>query len=301
MESGKPIVNEPIAAMQSLCRLAVLMTCHNRVESTLRCLSAIEKQQLPWGVSVAAYLVDDGCTDGTAEAVRRLHPWVTVLAGSGGLFWCGGMRVAFAEAVRQDFDFYLWLNDDTTLHEHAIGRLVSVHQTPPTIVVGTTTDPDTGRPSYGGVIRRCAWHPFRFTMVRPAEIAQPCHTMNGNCVLVPRAVTNVVGNMDPAFYHGFGDYDYGLRARRAGFAVTVAPGTIGTCIRNRRRLPWRDPSLSRRQRWASVVGPKGLPPREMLVYARRHGGLLWPLFWCMPYVRALLLPTRLRLALGEPL
>ncbi len=287
-------------------RLAVLLSCHNRRQATLRCLDSLAKQHLPQNLHMSVYLVDDGCTDGTVAAVRRLYPDVAILPGDGRLFWCGGMRKAFAEASKHNFDFYLWLNDDTVLAKEAIERLLSVYgeggaRSARDIVVGSTADPDSGQASYGGVVRRCAWHPFRFTLVRPTDYPQPCDTMNGNCVLVPRSVAKEVGNFDPAFGHGFGDFDYGLRARRAGFGIMVAPGIVGTCSRNMRRLPWRDPSLTWRQRWVSVTGKKGLPPREMFVYARRHGGLFWPVFWCIPYLRALLFPTRRPVTPGKPL
>jgi hypothetical protein len=37
-----------------------------------------------------------------------------VLGGDGSLFWNGGMRLAYADAMRSDFDYYLWLNGDTS-------------------------------------------------------------------------------------------------------------------------------------------------------------------------------------------
>ena len=39
--------------------------------------------------------VDDGSTDGTAEAVARSFPETTILTGDGSLFWNRGMHVAF--------------------------------------------------------------------------------------------------------------------------------------------------------------------------------------------------------------
>ena len=294
------------ASSRPALRLAVLLSCHNRRQATLRCLDSLSGQNLPPNLHISVYLVDDGCTDGTAKEVQREHPNVTILAGDGNLFWCGGMSKAFAVARNYNFDFYLWLNDDIVLAKEAIETLLGVYgETDPRsardIVVGTTADPDSGLPTYGGVVRRCWWHPFRFTLVRPAGFPQRCDTMNGNCVLVPSTVANKVGNLDRAFGHGFGDFDYGLRARAAGFGIMVAGDIVGTCSRNMRRLPWRDPSLTWRQRWESVTGKKGLPPRELFVYARRHGGLFWPVFWCIPYLRALLFPTRRAFTPGKPL
>jgi len=52
-----------------MARIAILFTCHNRRVKTLSCLNSIEKQAAQgWG-KPDIYLVDDGSTDGTAEAV----------------------------------------------------------------------------------------------------------------------------------------------------------------------------------------------------------------------------------------
>ena len=55
-------------------RIAVLMTVHNRREKTLLCLERLFANRMPEGYSMAVYLTDDGCTDGTAEAVSAQYP-----------------------------------------------------------------------------------------------------------------------------------------------------------------------------------------------------------------------------------
>ena len=120
--------------------VAVLMTCHNRRETTLRCLRRLEAQQLPEGWGIRTYLVDDGSSDGTSEAVRASHPDVVVLPGSGELYWTGGMVTADRAAMASRPDHLLWLNDDVELTDGAITMLIdSAHATrSEAIVVGTT-------------------------------------------------------------------------------------------------------------------------------------------------------------------
>ena len=50
---------------------AVLMTCHNRREKTKACLASLKNQDLPAGLSLDLWLVDDGSSDGTADMVRE--------------------------------------------------------------------------------------------------------------------------------------------------------------------------------------------------------------------------------------
>lgn len=273
-------------------RIAVLLACYNRKATTVASLRGLERQRTT--AELAVFLSDDASPDGTAEAVRAAFPRVHVLEGDGELFWGGGMRLAFAAAMAQDFDFYLWLNDDTLLDDDALARLLAAHdqvrrgRSEPAIVVGSTRDPRTGALTYGGVVRASRFHPLKYRLLPSGGPPQPCHTMNGNCVLIPRAATALAGNLSPEFRHSMGDFDYGLRARRAGCGIWVAPGTVGTCARNSVAGGFRDPSRSLRHRWRAVLGQKGLPPRQYLVYARRHGGPLWPLYWALPYARVIL-------------
>ncbi len=93
-------------------RISVLMTCHNRREKTVACLESLMRQEPVEGLELTVWLVDDGSTDGTAEAVQRVVPGIRLMTGSGSLFWCGGMRAAWAAAAGTQPEAYLWLNDD---------------------------------------------------------------------------------------------------------------------------------------------------------------------------------------------
>jgi GT2 family glycosyltransferase len=268
-------------------RLAVLMTCYNRRDKTLACLDALARQRAIEQVQIDVYLVDDGCTDGTGAAVRKQYPQVIVLEGDGNLYWCGGMRMAWAEAMKGDYDYYLWLNDDTVLFEDAVRvLLMTAKQTHEEkgkegIVVGSCRVPETGEHSYGGSIRK-----ERGRRVIPGEYPQSCDLINGNIVLIPRGVWKAVGNISPEFVHLGGDNDYGLRAKKAGFELWVAPGYQGLCAPHPYAL-WADPNVSLRQRWHHLRSPKGQRPYEVYVYARRHSGFFWPLDLLKLYFRVL--------------
>lgn len=284
--------------MQTERRISVVMTCHNRRERTVSCLEGLFAQELPSDAGgMEIFLVDDGSEDGTEREVRRLFPQVRMLRGDGRLYWCGGMRRAFSRAMEEDPDFYLWLNDDTALMPGAVRSLVRTYDrfsgegSPLHIVVGSTCDPVTGRWTYGGVVRCSRWHPFRYAPVLPSSAPVPCHTFNGNCVLIHREVARRVGNLDPSFTHAIGDTDYGLRAEKSGCSMWVAPGFLGNCTRNPAGMRWDSSRIPARKRIASLSSPKGFPVREMKVFAKRHGGWGWPLFWVMPVVRGVLFPS----------
>jgi GT2 family glycosyltransferase len=272
--------------------IAVLMTCHNRRDQTLACLAALAQQTLQPEYAITVHLVDDGSADGTGLAVHTNYPQVKVIQGTGQLFWNGGMHLAFADAMQVGYDYYLWLNDDTILYPNALASLLAVSQQLhdqghlDAVVVAAVQDPQSGQLSYGGLGRSSRWHPLKFALIPPSRSPQPCLTFNGNCVLIPRSVTSVVGNLDPSFIHSTGDIDYGLRVSRQYQSAWLAPGFFGSCAYNPlRHQAWEVPGLTLQERWHKINQPLGLPIREWKVFARRHAGVLWRIYWLLPYAR----------------
>ena len=271
--------------------LAVLMACYNRKAKTLACLERLLAQKLPSDWQLRVYLVDDASPDGTGDAVRVAFPSVAVIRGTGSLFWCGGMRLAWQEAAQTDPEAYLWLNDDTLLDPGALDTLLETWKAESeagretSMIVASCRDPITGQRSYGG-LRVLSLLPQRWEIVCPQNEPQECNSFNGNCVLVPRAVYRRVGNMAP-YQHAFGDHDYCIRALRKGCRALVAPGFWATCAANAKQEHWRDASLPFGRRWQLILEPNGLPPRDWFRFCRCYYRGFWPLYFLSPYVRVL--------------
>jgi GT2 family glycosyltransferase len=273
--------------------VTAILTCYNRRDQTLACLQSLYSQALPSGVVLNAVVVDDGSTDGTQAAVRGAFPETNVIRAPGNLYWAGGMALAERIALQGDPDYLLWLNDDVTLDKDALTVLFGANEATKAghgIVVGALRDPTTDVLTYSGVRRR-GFHPLRVETVSPDAEPRVVEMFHGNVVLVSRAAYLATGRIDGAFSHAHADFDYGLRAARAGIVCILAPGTVGTCADDNPEHPWLDASLSASVRLRLVLSRKGLPPRSTARYLRRHGGDFWPIFWLAPYIRALLLPA----------
>lgn len=272
--------------------LCAVLASHNRRDRTLAALTALMQQQVA-NVELHVILVDDGSSDGTAAAVRSAWPTVQILCGDGRLYWCRAMHRAMAAAMANDPDHVLWLNDDTVLQADALLRLLACEhalravRSEPVIVTGTTVDA-MQQPIYGG--RRLARRrrPLGWRLVEPTHEAQAVDLMDGNVVLLSRAVLAAVGNLEPRYEHAMGDYDYALRAARLGVSCWLAPGVHASGAMNPRQGGAFDPALPLARRWALLLDPKGLPWRSWLLFTRRHAGGWWPLYFLWPYCRVLL-------------
>ncbi len=275
-------------------RVAALIACHNRREHTLACLRALRAAEIEARQTCDVYLLDDGSSDGTAEAVANEFPHVHLLRGDGSLFWNRGMHRVFEAALGRGYDFYLGLNDDTLLYADALQRLLACHARITResgrsgIVAGSTRDATSGDLTYGGQVRKKWWKPLTFRVVSPRDYPVECDTTTWNVVLIPDVVARRLGNLEPSFSHAMGDLDYGLRARKAGYSNWVMPGFAGTCSDNSVEGSFRDAGISLRERLRKMIQPKGLPPKSWLLFCRRHAGPLWVVFWAWPYLRVVL-------------
>lgn len=278
-------------------RIAILMAVRNRVESTRQCMAALTSQLGPIA-DASFYIVDDGSTDGTLELLTSSYPESTVIRGDGSLYWVGSMRLAESKALEHPGDYLLWINDDAELREGALSDLLDVAQSYErrAVVCTSMQSKQGGETTYSGVrVRRSPLGiPFSLARVEPADHPQVVDSFNGNLVLIPRTVVDAIGGIDPKFTHRWADFDFGLRATRAGFPVVLASGYMGRTDRNSEVGTFADPGLPRRDRIRHLFSVKSNPPREKARYLRRHGGPLWYVQFCAVYARYLL-----RIALGR--
>ena len=257
--------------MKNMKKIAILITVHNRKEKTLACLKNLYAQQLPNAVEIEVYLTDDGCTDGTVEAIRIHYPQTNIIKGDGNLFWNRGMYEAWCMAEKKDYDYYLWLNDDTILFETAIVSLLSTSDKMGgySIIVGYTLDSQKRKVTYGGRDKRTG-------LISRIDGITPCDTFNGNIVLIPRYVYKLVGKNDPIFHHAIGDTDYGLRAKKLGIQSYIADIACGICDSHDKLPKWCDKNISfyKRAKYFYRPGGSGANPFEFFIYKKRHYGLI---------------------------
>ncbi len=268
--------------------IAVLLTVFNRKDKTLECLEGVFNQNIPSGNKIEVFMVDDGSTDGTSEVVSKKFPNVNIIQGSGDLFWNRGMHLAWTIASKQqEFDYYLWLNDDTYLEEYAFGNLLktSYDFKDESIVVGTTSALNNDNlVTYGGRSKKKG-------LLVPQQFPEECDYFNGNIVLIPSYVHKIVGLNDPMFRHALGDFDYGLRAKAKGLKIYIAPEILGRCDLHTELATWCNPKKSFIKRWKAFRSPLGNNPEEFYKFEKRHKGLRIALFHYLTNHIRLLAPS----------
>ncbi|MBQ8124279.1 MAG: glycosyltransferase family 2 protein [Kiritimatiellae bacterium] len=215
-------------------KIAVLMTCYNRAETTLRALGGLAAAAD--GIEHDVFLVDDASPDGTGLKAREHFPNVHVINGTGRLYWAKGMRLAWEAATKSgEYDFYLWLNDDVALKSDAIANILADY--------ALLTTNNQRLPANGTLVligacfediieTKCSYGAknHRDELIVPNGTPQLADGwFNGNFVLVPKAVYEKVGMISGDYSHARADYDYAERLKAANIPFYCSSKYIGVC------------------------------------------------------------------------
>lgn len=262
--------------------LAVLITVHNRKEKTLKCLQLLHSQLPIEGYQVDIYLTDDGCTDGTPEAIKKQFPKVYIIHGDGNLFWNRGMYTAWKEAAKKDYDFYLWLNDDVFLKEYAFKHILecSKEKDDKCLISGLLSSSDNEKfTPFGGRANG--------KLIQVNGQMQEIDIMNGNFALIPKSVFKLIGFNDPYYIHSYGDYDYSLTAKKYHIIAYSTRQSVGICDINQKLSKCFDPQTPLLQRFRFLNTPLSYAkPNEVFHFEKKHKNVLFAIFrYLSVYVR----------------
>ena len=273
-----------------MINVAVLITCHNRKQKTIKCLQSLFKQKNIKNIRTKVFLVDDGSTDGTSKAIKNLFPSIKIIKGNANLFWAKGMFLAWQCALnaKEKFDYFLWLNDDVVLFNTAINELLETRKKNTEIIVGSVCDPITKRRTYGGwKFAKKFMRPFLFKVVNIKNKPQKIDVFNGNVVLIPETVYNEVGIIDNLFKHAYADIEYSLRAKKNGITILLAKKYLGKCSANTfDHKAFEKKSLYKKI--LTVFDDKNKPLSDWFRMTYKYGGIFWLLHFFTGYIKSII-------------
>jgi GT2 family glycosyltransferase len=211
----------------------------------------------------------------------------------GTFFWASAMRESWLhyKARIDEFEFLLWLNEDTFLDEDSIKRLMREHgeSLDPTVFVGSTRS-ISGESTYGG-LRRGKWlNPLSLDYVTPTNAPQTCDTFNGNIVFTTPETDFRVGGFPDKYTHLRADLAYGFECKRQSVRALVAAGSYGVCEANEEYAGYSElKKFGIRERFRIILSdPKFGPLREHVRFSLKYGSFMGPLYCLSPIMRALL-------------
>jgi len=206
--------------------LYVLIPSHNNKHEVMEVLACLQRQSTK---DLAVVLVDDGSTDGTHQAVMESFPDTVILHGDGNLWWTGAnvLGVDYILQQAKEDDAVLLLNNDLILKEDYIDILLEAKRAHQHALIGSTMV-DHERPDFIESGIRFD-HALKLTVTRDVQLIESTDfdfdvgALPGRGTLVPVSVFREVGNFDAERLPHYGaDYEFSIRARRAGYRLLVS-------------------------------------------------------------------------------
>jgi hypothetical protein len=217
-----PPENQPAAP--SVAAIVLSYNGKDLVLATVPSLLAVDYPNLD------VIVVDNGSTDGTAEALAEAHPEVEVLRCEQNQWISGGLNVGIRHALAAGYDYLLLLNNDIEVDPGMVRELVAVAESDSTIGC-------VGPKAYYFSERNRLWSAggklsFREAMTRERGMreidrgqydrTEEVDYINGCAMLVPRRVQLQTGLWDTNYNICVEDADWCMRAKRLGYRCVYA-------------------------------------------------------------------------------
>ncbi|MES1242733.1 MAG: glycosyltransferase family 2 protein [Acidobacteriota bacterium] len=210
--------------------LSVVIPTHNTRDLTLRCVETLEAE----GTTAEIVVVDDGGSDGTAEALAAHDVQVLHQSPAGGFTRAANLGLARARG-----EILLLLNSDTEVSPGSLEALLAAFDRDPELgVAGAALHYPDGSPQWSGgrapsllwlfgltsgLPRLLARLP-RWRRVKPVGAAPgQVDWVTGAALAMRRRVWEQVGPLDERFRFYAQDLDLCLRAGAAGWKVELLP------------------------------------------------------------------------------
>jgi GT2 family glycosyltransferase len=249
-------------------KVVAVTPVHNRRRETIQCLRSLLRSRVE-DIDLHVVVVDDGSTDGTAEAVRLEFPDVEIIAADGSLWYTAGTNRGLQAALKLDPDLILAFNNDSIFDENCLSRLVACAVRHPRSVVGALLlEWDAPHKVFQVAPRWETWsggfrHWQNQTVWTVPAAPWQVDLIVGNCVLYPAAAVREVGLMNEKKFPQYGDAEYTPRMRRHGWHLLIEPRARVFCKPNDIVTGFRNLPLASkfRELFVKKTGPYSLQRR----------------------------------------
>jgi GT2 family glycosyltransferase len=197
--------------------LFILLPVHNRRPVTENFARALARQSVK---DFHLLLIDDGSSDGTADAVTAILPnKSSVLRGSGTWWWGGSLNQGWhwlRARTPEDDDIICICNDDVDLPDDFLERgmtLLSRH--PASLIIAKERDPQTG-----SVSDSCISVDYKTCKTVPAKPGDQLICAPTRGLFIRWSDMRRVGSFHPFILpHYFADLEWTFRAARGGLTI----------------------------------------------------------------------------------
>lgn len=205
-------------------KVGIVILQYNNSADSIECLKSVVRSSYP---ALDIFLVDNG-SDKPQLDIISLHlnqlndERVILIKNDRNLGFSGGNNVGIKKALSYGVDYVLILNNDATISQDLVEKLVIFAQTHEDAgIIGPAIN-EGGGLVYGGKID---WLKAELTHNKE-KLSTDNFYISGACMLVSREVFENISLFDEKFFLYFEDADFCVRARKNHFKLAIVDDTI---------------------------------------------------------------------------
>ncbi len=224
-------------------KIAAIVLNYKGVQDTIECVDSIFASDLEKGITLEIIVIENGSNEGSTERLRELKE-IRLIESKVNLGYSGGNNLGINEALKNNADLILILNNDVFIDKHAISNLIEASKkadiVSPKIYFAKGFEFHKSRykkNELGKVIwyagGQVDWDNIMGAHIGVDEVdigqyntQKEIDFATGAGILVKREVFKKIGLLDEKYFLYLEDMDFCVRAIKAGFKIIYEPKAI---------------------------------------------------------------------------
>jgi GT2 family glycosyltransferase len=209
-------------------KVHIILLNWNNEEDTLECIESLE--EINYG-NYKIIIVDNGSETKSVLKIEKKYPEMKIIKNKENLGFAGGNNVGIKYAIEDGADYVLLLNNDTTVEEDFLEKLVEAGELDKENgLLGSKTNYHSEQNRIWFAGGKVSWMKNKGTHIGLDEIDQGQYDkikevdyLTGCCLLVKREVIEKIGVLEEDYFLYYEDTDFSLRAKNTGYKIMYIP------------------------------------------------------------------------------
>lgn len=215
--------------MENTPRVAAVILNWNNYADTSRCIRSLGEAAT--SCTFRIWVVDNGSVDSSGEKLMHDFPETTVLFTGENLGFACGVNVGLREAHRENYDYFLMVNNDVLVSDAFLDQALEIMRREPN--VGIVTSKCLAREPKGLILhaggkideRTIRGVPRGWREMYTGQYDEVCDTQwaAGTFCMISRRTISEVGFLPEAYFFGYEEYEYSTRTLKRGLRIMYSP------------------------------------------------------------------------------
>ncbi len=214
--------------MNKTPKVSIIILNWSNLEETIKCLESMYTINY---TNFDVIVIDNGSTEDPRLDLLKKFPDINYRRNLSNLGYTGGNNLGIQYSLETGADYIWLLNNDTVVPPYTLGKLIQIAEKDPEVglispAICSMEDPKeiVYLGSYLDVDDQLRQNARTIEEIqRWQSIEQNKVCLWGTALLIKRAVIEIIGLLDAAFFAYYEDMDYSIRAIKAGFINRLVP------------------------------------------------------------------------------